>query len=93
MKDVSKQLNSSESDISAKVAQLLTSQKENEKTIQTMTENYYMQRQTNYFNTLPEIHAGILISKMFTNRSMQEVSKLSAIITEQQEQRHYILCH
>ena len=32
-----------------------------------------------------EIHAGILISKMFTNRSMQEVSKLSAIITEQQE--------
>lgn len=38
MKDVSKQLNSSESDISAKVAQLLTSQKENEKTIQTMTE-------------------------------------------------------
>ena len=31
MKDVSKQLNSSESDIPAKVAQLLTSQKENEK--------------------------------------------------------------
>ena len=31
MKDVSKQLNSSETDIPAKVAQLLTSQKENEK--------------------------------------------------------------
>ena len=32
-----------------------------------------------------EIHAGILISKVFTNRSMQEIAKLSAIITEQQE--------
>ncbi|MBG9578463.1 alanyl-tRNA synthetase, partial [Bacillus thuringiensis] len=38
MKDVSKQLNSSENDIPAKVAQLLTSQKENEKAIQTMNE-------------------------------------------------------
>lgn len=32
-----------------------------------------------------EIHAGILISKVFTNRSMQEIAKLSTIITEQQE--------
>lgn len=85
MKDVSKQLNSSESDISAKVAQLLTSQKENEKTIQTMTEKLLYAEANELLQHPTEIHAGILISKMFTNRSMQEVSKLSAIITEQQE--------
>ena len=32
-----------------------------------------------------EINAGLLISKAFTDRSMQEIAKLSAIITEQQE--------
>jgi len=85
MKDVSKQLNSSESDIPAKVAQLLTSQKENEKTIQTMTEKLLYAEANELLQHPTEIHAGILISKMFTNRSMQEVSKLSAIITEQQE--------
>jgi len=32
-----------------------------------------------------DIHAGTLISKVFTHRSMQEITKLSAIITEQNE--------
>ena len=85
MKDVSKQLNSSESDIPAKVAQLLTSQKENEKTIQTMNEKLLYAEANELLQQPAEIHASILISKVFTNRSMQEISKLSAIITEQQE--------
>ncbi|KPU55806.1 alanyl-tRNA editing protein [Bacillus wiedmannii] len=85
MKDVSKQLNSSESDIPAKVAQLLTSQKENEKAIQTMNEKLLFAEANELFQQPTEIHAGILISKVFTNRSMQEIAKLSAIITEQQE--------
>ena len=38
-----------------------------------------------------EIHAGILISKVFTNRSMQEIAKLSAIITEQQEHAYFVI--
>ncbi|PFE14277.1 alanyl-tRNA editing protein [Bacillus cereus] len=85
MKDVSKQLNSSETDIPAKVAQLLTSQKENEKAIQTMNENLLYAEANELLQQPVEIHAGILISKVFTNRSMQEIAKLSAIITEQQE--------
>ncbi|HHT7189011.1 TPA: alanyl-tRNA editing protein [Bacillus cereus] len=85
MKDVSKQLNSSESDIPAKVAQLLTSQKENEKTIQTMNEKLLIAEATELLQQSVEMHAGLLISKVFTNRSMQEIAKLSGIITEQQE--------
>lgn len=85
MKDVSKQLNSSETDIPAKVAQLLISQKENEKAIQTMNEKLLFAEANELLQQPAEIHAGLLISKVFTNRSMQEVAKLSAIITEQQE--------
>ncbi|OOZ86637.1 alanyl-tRNA editing protein [Bacillus cereus] len=85
IKDVSKQLNSSEIDIPAKVAQLLISQKENEKTIQTMNEKLLYAEANELLQQPAEIHADILISKVFTNRSMQETAKLSAIITEQQE--------
>lgn len=85
MKDVSKQLNSSETDIPVKVAQLLTSQKENEKAIQTMSEKLLFTEANELLQQPAEIHAGMLISKVFTNRSMQEIAKLSAIITEQQE--------
>ncbi|WP_180235948.1 alanyl-tRNA editing protein [Bacillus wiedmannii] len=85
IKDVSKQLNSSESDIPAKVAQLLTSQKENEKAIQTMNEKLLYAEANELLQQPAEIHASILISQVFTNRSMQEIAKLSAIITEQQE--------
>ncbi|PGS44005.1 alanyl-tRNA editing protein [Bacillus cereus] len=85
IKNVSKQLNSSENDIPAKVSQLLTSQKENEKAIQTMNEKLLYAEANELLQQSLEIHAGILISKVFTNRSMQEIAKLSAIITEQQE--------
>ncbi|WP_179864390.1 alanyl-tRNA editing protein [Bacillus toyonensis] len=85
MKDVSKQLNSSETDIPAKVAQLLISQKENEKAIQTMNEKLLFAEANELLQQPAEIHAGFLISKVFINRSMQEVAKLSAIIIEQQE--------
>lgn len=85
MKDVSKQLNSSETDIPAKVAQLLISQKENEKAIQTMNEKLLFAEANELLQQPAEIHAGFLISKVFINRSMQEVAKLAAIIIEQQE--------
>lgn len=85
MKDVSKQLNSSEADIPAKVSQLLTSQKENEKALQTMNEKLLFAEANELLQQPLEIHGGILISKVFTNRLMQEIAKLSAIITEQQE--------
>ncbi|PGW65137.1 alanyl-tRNA editing protein [Bacillus cereus] len=85
MKDVSKQLNSSEADIPAKVSQLLTSQKENKKALQTMNEKLLFAEANELLQQPAEIHADILISKVFTDRSMQEIAKLSAIITEQQE--------
>ncbi|PGO33312.1 alanyl-tRNA editing protein [Bacillus cereus] len=85
MKDVSKQLNSSEADIPAKLSQLLTSQKENEKAIQTMNEKLLFAEANELLRQPLEIHGGILISKVFANRPMQEIAKLSAIITEQQE--------
>ncbi|KXX98737.1 alanyl-tRNA editing protein [Bacillus cereus] len=85
MKDVSKQLNSSEADIPVKVAQLLTSQKETEKAMQTMNEKLLYAEANELLQQPTKIHAGILISKVFTNRSMQEIAKLSTIITEQQE--------
>ncbi|MBW3495013.1 DHHA1 domain-containing protein [Bacillus sp. FDAARGOS_1420] len=83
--DVSKQLNSSETDIPVKVAQLLTSQKENEKAVQAMNEKLLFVEANELLQQPLEIHGGILISKVFTNRPMQEIAKLSAIITEQQE--------
>lgn len=85
MKDVSKQLNSSETDIPTKVVQILTSQKENEKALQTMNEKLLFAEANELLQQPEEIHAGTLISKVFINRSMQEIAKLSAIITEQQE--------
>ncbi|WP_152569953.1 alanyl-tRNA editing protein [Bacillus clarus] len=85
IKDVSKQLNSSENDIPAKVAQLLTSQKESEKAVQAMNEKLLFVEANELLQQSEEIHAGILMSNVFTNRSMQEIAKLSAIITEQQE--------
>ncbi len=85
MKDVSKQLNSSEAGIPAKVSQLLTSQKENEKALQTMNEKLLFAEANELLQQPEGIHAGTLISKVFINRSMQEIAKLSAIITEQQE--------
>ena len=76
-----KQLNSSEADIPVKVAQLLTSQKGNRKAMQTMNEKLLYAEANELLQQPTKIHAGILISKVFTNRSMQEIIKLSAIIT------------
>lgn len=56
-----------------------------EKAIQTMNEKLLFAEANELLQHPTEIHAGILISKVFTNRSMQEIAKLSAIITEQQE--------
>nr|WP_265182917.1 DHHA1 domain-containing protein [Bacillus gaemokensis] len=85
MNDVSKQLNSKESDISTKVKQLLISQKENEKVLQTINEKLLFVEANELLQQSKEIHTGTLISKVFTNRSMQEIAKLSTIITEQSE--------
>ncbi|MEH7040131.1 alanyl-tRNA editing protein [Bacillus pseudomycoides] len=85
IKDVSKQLNSSENDIPNKVTQLLTSQEENEKALQTMNEKLLFVEANKLLQHSIDIHAGTLISKVFTHRSMQEITKLSAIITEQNE--------
>ncbi|HEK9102064.1 alanyl-tRNA editing protein [Bacillus pfraonensis] len=85
IKDVSKLLNSNENDIPNKVTQLLTSQKENEKALQTMTEKLLLVEANELLQQSKDIHAGELISKVFTNRSMQEIAKLAAIITEQNE--------
>ena len=53
--------------------------------MQTMTEKLLYTEANELLQQPTKIHAGILISKVFTNRSMQEIAKLSAIITEQQE--------
>ncbi|PEY33022.1 alanyl-tRNA editing protein [Bacillus cereus] len=85
IKDVSKQLNSSENDIPNKVTQLLTSQKESEKELQTMNEKLLFVEANELLQQSKDVHAGTLISKVFKNRSMQEIAKLSAIITEKNE--------
>ncbi|MDZ5606792.1 DHHA1 domain-containing protein [Bacillus pseudomycoides] len=85
IKDVSKQLNSSADDIPNKVTHLLTSHKENEKALQTMSEKLLFVEANELLQQSENIHAGTLVSKVFTNRSMQEIAKLSAIITEQNE--------
>ena len=83
IKDVTKQLNSNENDIPNKVTQLLTSQKESEKELQTMNEKLLFVEANELLQHSKDVHAGTLISKVFKNRSMQEITKLSAIITEQ----------
>ncbi|MBJ8031244.1 DHHA1 domain-containing protein [Bacillus cereus group sp. N21] len=85
IKDVSKQLNSSENDIPNKVTLLLTSQKESEKELQTMNEKLLFVEANELLQQSKDVHAGTLISKVFKNQSMQEIAKLSAIITEKNE--------
>lgn len=85
IKDISKQLNSNENDIPSKVTQLLASQKENEKALQAMNEKLLFVEANELLQQAQVIHAGTLISQTFINRSMQEIAKLSAIITEQNE--------
>ncbi|MBO1581018.1 DHHA1 domain-containing protein [Bacillus sp. XF8] len=85
IKDVSKQLNSSADDIPNKVTHLLASHKENEKTLQAMNEKLLFVEVNELLQQSKKIEAGTLIAKVFTNRSMQEIAKLSAIITEQNE--------
>lgn len=86
MKDISNQLNSSEKDIPNKVKQLLTSNKENEKALQTMKEKILFIEANDLLQHAKETHVGALVSACFTERSIQEIAKLSAMITEQNEQ-------
>lgn len=85
IKEVSKQLNSGENDIPRKVHQLITSQKESEKELQVMREKLLVIEANDLLQEAADTHVGMLISKAFSNRSMQEIAKLSAIITEQNE--------
>ncbi|MDM5155762.1 DHHA1 domain-containing protein [Bacillus sp. DX1.1] len=85
IKDVSQQLNSSEEDIANKVEQLLTSQKESEKALQAANEKLLLVEANELLQQSEETSAGKLISAVFTDRTMQEIAKLSAVITEQNE--------
>ncbi|MEN1934136.1 DHHA1 domain-containing protein [Paenibacillus sp. 102] len=85
IKDISRQLNSGADDIPNKVTHLLASHKENEKTLQAMNEKLLFVEVNELLQQSKKVAAGTLIAKVFTNRSMQEIAKLSAIITEQNE--------
>ncbi|PEA53659.1 alanyl-tRNA editing protein [Bacillus pseudomycoides] len=85
VKDAAQQLHSKESDIPNKIKQLLSAQKENEKELQAANEKLILVEANELLQQAEETSFGKQIAVSFTDRSMQELAKLAAILTEKDE--------
>ncbi|MEH6892336.1 DHHA1 domain-containing protein [Bacillus sp. JJ864] len=85
VKDAAQQLHSKESDIPNKIKQLLSAQKENEKALQAANEKLILVEANELLQQAEETSFGKQIAVSFTDRSMQELAKLAAILTEKDE--------
>ncbi|MCM3734974.1 DHHA1 domain-containing protein [Bacillus cytotoxicus] len=85
VKDATQQLHSKESDIPNKIQQLLSAQKENEKALQAANEKLIHVEANELLQQAEATSFGKQIAASFTNRSMQELAKLAAILTEKDE--------
>lgn len=85
VKDAAQQLHSKESDIPNKIKQLLSAQKENEKELQAANEKLILVEASELLQQAEKTPFGKQIAVSFTDRSMQELAKLAAILTEKDE--------
>ncbi|MEH7463055.1 DHHA1 domain-containing protein [Bacillus thuringiensis] len=85
VKDAAQQLHSKESDIPNKIKQLLSAQKENEKELQAANEKLILVEASELLQQAEKTPFGKQIAVSFTDRSIQELAKLAAILTEKDE--------
>ncbi|MFI8706680.1 DHHA1 domain-containing protein [Bacillus sp. NPDC077411] len=85
VKGAAQQLQSKEDDIPNKIKQLLFTQKETEKALQAVNEKLILVEANELLQQAEKTSFGKQIAVNFTNRSMQELAKLAAILTEKDE--------
>ena len=85
LKDAAQHLHSKESDIANKIKQLLSAQKENEKALQAANEKLILVEANELLQQAEETSYGKQIAVIYTKRSMQELAKLAAILTEKDD--------
>ncbi|SFI32396.1 MULTISPECIES: DHHA1 domain-containing protein [unclassified Bacillus (in: firmicutes)] len=85
VKDATQQLHSKENDIPSKIKQLLSTQKETEKALQAVNEKLILVEANELLQQAEKTSFGKQIGVNFTDRSMQELAKLAAILTEKDE--------
>lgn len=85
VKSAAQQLHGKEDDIPNKIKQILSSQKENEKALQAANEKLILVEANELLQQAEKTSFGKQIAVNFTERSMQELAKLAAILTEKDE--------
>ncbi|MDC2867427.1 MULTISPECIES: alanyl-tRNA editing protein [unclassified Bacillus (in: firmicutes)] len=85
LKDAAQHLHSKESNIANKIKQLLSAQKENEKALQAANEKLILVEANELLQQAEETSYGKQIAVIYTERSMQELAKLAAILTEKDD--------
>ena len=85
LKGAAQQLQSKEDDIPNKIKQLLFSQKETEKALQAANEKLILVEANELLQQAENTSFGKHIAANFTDRSMQDLAKLAAILTEKDE--------
>ncbi|HDX9588439.1 TPA: alanyl-tRNA editing protein [Bacillus pseudomycoides] len=85
VKDAAQQLHSKENDIPNKIKQLLSAQKENEKALQAANEKLILVEANELLQQAEETSYGKQIAVSYTERSMQELAKLAAILIEKDD--------
>ncbi|MEI4801846.1 DHHA1 domain-containing protein [Bacillus sp. FJAT-51639] len=85
VKGAAQQLQSKEDDIPNKIKQLLFTQKETEKALQAVNEKLILVEANELLQHAEKTSFGKQIAVNFTDRSMQELAKLAAILTEKDE--------
>ncbi|MBO9129042.1 DHHA1 domain-containing protein [Bacillus sp. 165] len=83
VKEAVRLFNSKEEDLPVKMEQAILSQKELEKSLREANDSLFTFEAKDLLSSAKEEPFGKLISHVFTERSMQDLAKLAAIITEQ----------
>ncbi len=91
VKEAVRLLNSKEAELPAKMKQLIMEQKELEKSLREANDKLLAFESTELLSAAKEEAFGKLIAASFTGRSMQDLAKLSAVITEQEERSVVLL--
>lgn len=85
LKDAVRLLNSKESDLPNKLEQILTSQKEMDKALRDANDKLLAYEANELLEKAASLPSGKLVAAVFTDRSMQDLAKLSVALTQDSE--------
>jgi alanyl-tRNA synthetase len=85
LRDAVRLLNSKESDLPNKIAQLLDAQKETEKVLKDANDKLLSYEAKELLAQAQPLSHGKLVAAVFTDRSMQDLAKLASVLTENSE--------